>query len=29
MFTATVPGLVPHDIRDVPQSDALVAGPLR
>lgn len=28
-FTATMPGLVPQDIRDVRQSDAFVAEPLR
>jgi WD40 repeat protein len=29
IFTATLPGLVPQDIRDVRQSDAFVAEPLR
>jgi hypothetical protein len=29
IFTATMPGLVPQDIRDVRQSDAFVAEPLR
>jgi WD40 repeat protein len=29
VFTADMPGLVPEDVRDVRQSDAFVAGPLR